>query len=199
MERYNTAARHLNREALDWAKIAKYNFVEEFNILRYAREDVRPKKWSDGDAREAMKLHQRIKRAKEELERLNVEVRRLYTAIHDEHAHFKTTTRRLEADGRCEVMGAVEDRYRERMPINRSILLYIQEITEMIGYTGSRDLLGVRLGATGKSVPAEGLDKGVGKPTQLDDEGDGDAEEDDDEEDAQVGGVIDFLAEVASA
>ncbi|KAJ3504277.1 hypothetical protein NMY22_g17977 [Coprinellus aureogranulatus] len=199
VNRYNTAARHLGRDPLDWSKIAKYNFVEEFNLLRYARDDIRPKKWTDGDVREAMKLHQHIKRACEELDRVNIEVRRLYTVIHDEHALFEDVIEDLRGRGELELKGAVQEKYQDRRQINHAIIRYLEDITELEGYTGSKELLGVRQGAIARSPSVRKLQDIRGEPLEKDDDATGDAEEDDDEEDAQVGYVIDFLAEVAGS
>ena len=60
MEHYNAAAKELSppKETLDWKRIAEFNFVEEFSVLRDARQDVQKERWSDGEVRKMMKLHQ---------------------------------------------------------------------------------------------------------------------------------------------
>ncbi|TEB39060.1 hypothetical protein FA13DRAFT_1619949 [Coprinellus micaceus] len=154
--RYNEATRQLDPPGphLDWTQIAKYNFVEEFSLLRSARRDIRPERWSDGEVREAMKLHQRIERAREEIVRLNVEVRQLYTAIHDEHILFAKVRLELERAGQYELLGALTDLVTERKGVNMSILRYLEDIKGLHGYSGSKDLLGLRQGATARDEGA---------------------------------------------
>ncbi|KAF6754506.1 hypothetical protein DFP72DRAFT_1068533 [Ephemerocybe angulata] len=194
--RYNNAAAELDPPAqtLDWTKIAKYNFVEEFNLLRQARKDVQPGPWSDGEVREAMKLHQKIKRAGEEIVRLNVEMRRLFTSIHDEHALFAKVQQNLSDLGQYQLLGALNDFVIERRRVNRSLVSYLDEIKTFDGYTGSQDLLGLRRGTVRQSSDAVSgdLDK-VEEGTA--DEYISDSEGEDEEEAAQRGGVIDFVAE----
>ena len=59
--------------------------LAEFDILRDAREDVREYPWAKRLNRQAMNLHFNILRAREEIERLNVEIPRLFTWLIDRH------------------------------------------------------------------------------------------------------------------
>ncbi|KAJ3514979.1 hypothetical protein NMY22_g14574 [Coprinellus aureogranulatus] len=196
--RYNSAARELDPPGpeLDWTKIAKYNFVEEFTVLRNTRRDIQTERWSDGEVREAMKLHQRIKRAQEEIGRLNIEMKRLFTSIHDEHLLFARVQRELEDSKQHQLLGALKDFATHRRRVNRVILRYLREIQGFEGYTGDKNLLGVRRGT---ACEAEGM-----QPVEEDDVGtvyvdasDSDSEGEGDEEVVQRGGVIDFISEVA--
>jgi hypothetical protein len=143
-----------------------------------------------------MKLHQRIERAREEIVRLNVEVRRLYTAIHDEHILFAKVRLELERAGQYELLGALTDLVTERKGVNMSILRYLEDIKGLHGYSGSKDLLGLRQGATardegagpmGRETPSEGRDEDIDSGSEAEDE----------EEIAQRGGVLDFISEMA--
>lgn len=195
--RYNDAARHLEPPApeLDWTQIAKYNFVEEFTLLRSARRGVQPGRWSDGEVREAMKLHQRIKRAQEEIERLNIEMKRLYTAIHDEHLLFARVQRELELSNQHHLLGALKDFALQRRRINQTIVRYLREVRDLDGYTGAKNLLGLRRGTTRESgEPASGEGE-VG--ADVDDVAESDSECEEEEEIVQRGGVLDFISEVA--
>ena len=72
--RYNRAVVALGRsDTLDFARAAQYNFVEEFELLKHSHADLTGVRWKEPRIREAMKRHQRIKRAHEEIERLHVE------------------------------------------------------------------------------------------------------------------------------
>ena len=143
-----------------------------------------------------MKLHQRIEQAREEIARLNIEVCRLYTAIHDEHVHFARVRAELKQAKEYELLGALSDFVSKRQAVNNSILRYLEEITALDGYSGERELLGLRLGApprTGGDV----LMRGGGVTDGLQDDSDSGSEAEDEEEIAQRGGVIDFISEIS--
>jgi hypothetical protein len=65
VQAYNTAALALSPPhlTLDWSKVSHYAFLEEFNILRDTRNDIREKKWADLAIRKTLKQHQKVKRA----------------------------------------------------------------------------------------------------------------------------------------
>ncbi|PCH40550.1 hypothetical protein WOLCODRAFT_68845 [Wolfiporia cocos MD-104 SS10] len=88
--RYNQCAAQLipSRPALSWTDIMDMVSVADFDLLRDAREDIRMQPWTQRINRRAMNLYFNIKRAHEEVERLNVEIRRLLTFMYDEHADY---------------------------------------------------------------------------------------------------------------
>jgi hypothetical protein len=61
-----------------------YGFLAEFDLLRHSRDDVRERTWAKPACREATIKYLTRARAQEDILRLDVELRRLYTAIHDE-------------------------------------------------------------------------------------------------------------------
>jgi hypothetical protein len=92
---YNAAAASLEtpRPALDWSHVSNFNFLEEFTLLQDTRNDIRAKPWCKPAIREAMKLRHRLTRAREEIDRLNVEIRRLHTAIRGSRSNDRLLTR----------------------------------------------------------------------------------------------------------
>ncbi|KAJ7175579.1 hypothetical protein C8R46DRAFT_1160840 [Mycena filopes] len=87
---YNEAAALLvpPRERLTFAEVLQTTSIAEFDILRDTWEDIRLQPWTQPARREAMVLHFGIKRAKEEIRRLNVEITRLLTFLVDEHIDY---------------------------------------------------------------------------------------------------------------
>ncbi|KAG2112534.1 uncharacterized protein F5147DRAFT_744450 [Suillus discolor] len=94
---YNTQAAALNppRPKISWKDIADYGFLGEFDLLRYSRNDIRSSDWSKPGHREATTKFFKLCRACEEITRLNVEVCRLHTSIHDEELHMFTVIQEL--------------------------------------------------------------------------------------------------------
>jgi hypothetical protein len=90
LEAYNSAAAQLNppRESLTWAKLMDATTLADFDLLRDSRQDIRQQPWTQPSRREAMNLYFGIKRAKEEILRLNIEIRRLLTFMIDDHHDF---------------------------------------------------------------------------------------------------------------
>ena len=89
LDRYNTQAARLNppRSTLSWEEIVDYTFIREFDLLRHSRDDIRSVSWAQPACREATLKFFKLCRAREELTRLNVEIRWLRTWIHDESSH----------------------------------------------------------------------------------------------------------------
>ena len=90
---YNAQAAMLNppRPPVLWKDITQYTFLGEFDLLRHMRDDVRECIWAKPAVREATAKFFKLCRVKEEITRLNVEVRRLRTAIHDEEKEVSQT------------------------------------------------------------------------------------------------------------
>ncbi|KAF7377870.1 hypothetical protein MSAN_00210600 [Mycena sanguinolenta] len=89
---YNTAAATLEslRPPLEWEMVVEYAFL------------------CRGSGCAAMDLHFKIKRAKEEIKQLNVEIRRLCTYMHDEDTFLAYHARRLRDDHQPQLAHQVE-------------------------------------------------------------------------------------------
>ncbi|TFK67055.1 hypothetical protein BDN72DRAFT_749260, partial [Pluteus cervinus] len=90
IERYNTQAARLvpPRDPLTWKQIADTAFLGNFDVLKDMGIDVGTHPWTKTTRRTAATSYFKICRSREELTRLNVEIRRLLTSISDE----ETTT-----------------------------------------------------------------------------------------------------------
>ena len=99
---YNEAATRLTppRPCLDIAQVLDYVFIGQFDLLRDSCHNVLEKPWTCAAEHEAASLYFKIQRAREEISRLNVEVRRLWTFMADEEAYLRKHIRRLEVVNR---------------------------------------------------------------------------------------------------
>ncbi|KAF8185649.1 hypothetical protein BJ912DRAFT_797325, partial [Pholiota molesta] len=90
LKQYNDAASLLTppREPLTWSTVLKAATVADFDLLRDTRTDIRYLPWTEPPRREATMYYFGIKRAKEELVRLNVEITRLLTFMFDTHIDY---------------------------------------------------------------------------------------------------------------
>ncbi|KAG2742983.1 hypothetical protein P692DRAFT_20850760 [Suillus brevipes Sb2] len=97
LDRYNAAALSLTppRRTLKWDEVIEYAFLADFDLLCDARQDISQHPWATPAARQATDLYFKMCRAKEEVLRLNNEIRRLVTYIHDEEHYLKDSNTHL--------------------------------------------------------------------------------------------------------
>ncbi|KZT06567.1 uncharacterized protein LAESUDRAFT_759387 [Laetiporus sulphureus 93-53] len=76
VDTYNALAVKMTppRPTLDWNKVTHYTFLEEFNLLRDTGNILHEKPWAHPAVCAVMKQANRLARAHEELEHLNVEI-----------------------------------------------------------------------------------------------------------------------------
>ena len=98
VDEYNSVAAPLGRRTLDWSEVSHVRYIEEFALLRETRPEVSEKPWISNSGRLALQKYRRIKRAREEITRLNVEVRRLHTTILDESITMNQVLARLREE-----------------------------------------------------------------------------------------------------
>ncbi|KIY53196.1 hypothetical protein FISHEDRAFT_11910, partial [Fistulina hepatica ATCC 64428] len=85
LERYNTAAKSLAppRPTLTWTTVIEQVQLGELALLQHSRHDIRTLPWTQPLNREAARLYFKIKRAREEIIRRNVEIQRQVTFMLD--------------------------------------------------------------------------------------------------------------------
>ncbi|RDB25799.1 hypothetical protein Hypma_006601 [Hypsizygus marmoreus] len=206
VKQYNEHAVPLNRPTLDWTKVSHYSFLDEFNLLRDTRSNVREKPWADPVIRETMRKYQRLQRVKEEIVRCNIEIRRLHTSIVDEVCFFDTVTRSLSDDHNADPLNIeIEDFIRLRMAMNSMLLARIAQTQSLPGFTG--DLTpGVRKGSVNPgattsttSLSAQSADTGMdsqsdSRSAELSDDEDNEL---DDASMGDLGGLVDFVSNIS--
>lgn len=191
---YNAAAQALDppRPTLDWSRVSHYSFLEEFELLRGSRQDIQDKRWAELAVRETMKQNLRIKRAKEEVERCNIEIRRVSTAIVDEHHMFDIHLARLQ-DKANPIYGAVLEHVELRRKVNFQILAHFEMTYALKGFTGNQ-IPGV---CKGSFQPPQSSVLVNAAMTELDkdDEDDGDFEISN-EGSGDIGGLVDYISQL---
>ncbi|KAJ7016692.1 hypothetical protein C8F04DRAFT_1215408 [Mycena alexandri] len=95
---YNTAAKSIvpAGRQLSWSEVIEYAFLADFDLLRKPAElgEVRP--WSTPAARLLLDKYFKIQRAREEIRRCNIEIRRVITSIRDEKAFLTAKENELQ-------------------------------------------------------------------------------------------------------
>lgn len=135
LKEYNLQAAALRqpRPALTWPKIVEMANLGEFDLLRDAREGIHTLFWAQPANREAAWLHQNIKRAKEERDRLNIEIIRLLTKMLDDHVDYQLTVPKSNPELACEL----SKRWKYQQLVNEILVDYLVKTSQLSGFTGS--------------------------------------------------------------
>ncbi|KAF8181115.1 hypothetical protein K438DRAFT_1601881 [Mycena galopus ATCC 62051] len=148
IERYNDAAAGLEppMPSVSWEQVVEYAFLADFDILRDTRAEVQSKPWSRPAYRLAMDRYFKTLRTREEIKRLNIEIRQVVTWIRDENRFLGRMERNLR-----EPAGKSEEQIEEDMHMAVQVRLYrerrgrfdaghlerFQKLAQTPGFTGS--------------------------------------------------------------
>lgn len=137
LDRYNAAARALRppRTTLKWDDVVEYAFLSDFNLLRDTRQDIWSRQWATPAGRLALDTHFKILRAREEINRLNIEIWRVATHIRDEDLFLRAQANALRLTAphlahQITVYRMVRGRF------NSHHICRIKEIAALTGFTG---------------------------------------------------------------
>ncbi|KAI5991218.1 hypothetical protein EDD15DRAFT_2388647 [Pisolithus albus] len=146
------------RLQITWKEIVDYSILGEFDLLRQSRNDIRQENWAKPAHCEAMIKYFRLCRAREEVTRVEVEVRRLHTAIHDEEQEVRETIHRLMQTNPA--LGLeLERRHRYRRNINVLLISRLNQIETSVGYSGRKGIGRQPIGQNSDgSLPANDAD-----------------------------------------
>ncbi|KAF8195266.1 hypothetical protein K438DRAFT_1469056, partial [Mycena galopus ATCC 62051] len=118
---------------LTFAEVIRTTLLAEFNILRDMRQDIRLLPWTQLAHREAMALHFGIKRAKEEIRRLNVEITRLLTFLIDEHIdYYRAIAANLIVNP--SLAAELQTRWRHASQVSSAIGRRIAQTSRLVGF-----------------------------------------------------------------
>ncbi|KAG1853525.1 hypothetical protein F4604DRAFT_1686334 [Suillus subluteus] len=138
LEKYNQLAivQTPPQEVIEYSEVASYAWLGEFDLLKHSRHCILEKPWTSKGNREVANNFFKIQRAREEIQRLNVEVARLSAWVDHEDAHLKSTFKSLvESDPT--LLHEISCMYEERRRVNDVHRKRIQAIRDLPGYCGS--------------------------------------------------------------
>ncbi|KAI9057832.1 hypothetical protein FKP32DRAFT_1615023 [Trametes sanguinea] len=152
---YNARAAELSppRDELLWADVLDMSTLADFDLLRETRQDIRAKPWAKPAHRRAMNLYFNIKRAHEEVNRLNIEMRRLFTYLLDEHADYHTAVSACLATD-APLAHELRQRWRYQEVISTRTVRQLVRASNLPGFTGKLEG-GHRIGrgSRGDAIP----------------------------------------------
>ncbi|KAG1726723.1 uncharacterized protein EDB91DRAFT_1339607 [Suillus paluster] len=135
---YNSIASSMYppRQTLKWEDVVEYVFLADFDLLRDTRMDVSQHPWSSAAARRAMDLYFKMCRAREEIERLDIEVRRLVTYIRDEERYLRECEDQLK-DTSTALTHQIAIHRNTRGRFNSRHLKRLYNISKLPGFSGT--------------------------------------------------------------
>ncbi|KAI0310821.1 hypothetical protein OF83DRAFT_1030987, partial [Amylostereum chailletii] len=137
LERYNELAKQQKppRQVLEYADIANYGWLGEFELLKESRGDILEKAWSKPANREAATKHFKIVRSQEEITRLNVEARRLQAWIDYEDGAVQAVSSSL-SDSKPYLAAHIAASNENRRHLNAFHRKRLRQLYMLAGYTG---------------------------------------------------------------
>lgn len=135
---YNTIAEamHPPRQMLKWEEVVEYAFLADFDLLRDTRADISQQPWSSPAACSAMDLYFKMCRVQEEIQRLNVEVRRLVTYIRDEDKYLRTCEDQLKVTSPA-IAHQIAIHRNTQGRFNSRHLRQLHDISKLPGFNGT--------------------------------------------------------------
>jgi len=141
LTKYNQQAQRLTpiRSTLSWVQVVDYGFLGEFDLLRNSRTDVRSEEWAKPGNRELTTRYMELSRAREEIDRLNVEIKRLRTYMHYEAQDHEDAVSRVLAKDPA-LAAEIARRWALRRAVNTLHEQHLGQVFALPGFSGSTDL-----------------------------------------------------------
>jgi hypothetical protein len=136
LDKYNKAAKALNCDQLTMSEVTKMTSIADFHLLGETRDDIRNARWTRHDAREATQLYFRVKRACEEVERLNVEMKHQITYMIEEHTLYSQVCARIRKQNTYLVAYLDKER-KHRDEIFAHVTTHLLKTSRLQGFMGS--------------------------------------------------------------
>ncbi|QRV88505.1 hypothetical protein RhiJN_16523 [Ceratobasidium sp. AG-Ba] len=139
VNRVNSLAKTLNLDQpqIIFEEVLSHQFLAEFDFLRLCREDVRKQRWAQRGVRDAIDARLRIRRAKAERTRVEIEARRLATFIADEEEQLHLLANQLDSTGQflqaCQVRSYAE----RQMALNVQNKVWLDKLFSSLHYDGN--------------------------------------------------------------
>ncbi|EEB91478.1 hypothetical protein MPER_10151 [Moniliophthora perniciosa FA553] len=185
LNEYNSARSKLKppRPHLDWKDVLDYSYLSEFDFLHDTRSDVREKPWAKPAARELMTKAFKLLRAEEELDRLHVEIKRLFTYMKEEDEYLKSV-RDCYQFGDPALAFQIDVFRQQRGRFNKLHRMRLRSIRKLKGFDPRNSNffhpgVGVRQQTLGDTL---GRDFGDGDGSESEDDGEDNASEGEEEE-----------------
>ena len=118
--------------------------IADFDLLCDTRTDIRCLPWTEPSRREATSYYFGIKRAREEVVRLNVEITRLLTVMYDTHVDYYCAVQRYMIED-PPLAHSLSRHWQYQDRVNESVVRKLVQASQLCGFTGKLSI-GSRIG-----------------------------------------------------
>ena len=139
LERYNKLAVKQSplRPTLQYSEVLSYATLGDFDLLKHSRHEVLARPWSNTMHRQMAVKYFKLLRAREEITRLNVEVRQLQAWVDSEATEIKQIATELSAQN-PPLSAELQVLFHRQHRVNNQHQLWLQRIYDLEGYSGVR-------------------------------------------------------------
>lgn len=123
-------------------------FLSEFDFLRDTRQDVRSRPWARPGMRILLQEYHRCLRAREEIIRLNLEIRRVRQWVRTDEASLMSAIHATTESGDAGLAYELKRRRKRQMQVHATICQKLDETERLHGYSGA-------MGQAHTQAPAE--------------------------------------------
>ncbi|EGO04368.1 hypothetical protein SERLA73DRAFT_43524, partial [Serpula lacrymans var. lacrymans S7.3] len=120
---------------LEYSEVINYATLGEFALLKHSRHNLLQKPWAIPTNREMTTKHYKVLRAREEIVRLNVEIRQLQAWIDYKDRHMQATTDMIKVTEPL-IAAELQMVHREQCRINSIHWARLHHIYKLDGYSG---------------------------------------------------------------
>ncbi|KAI6036168.1 hypothetical protein BKA83DRAFT_4041721, partial [Pisolithus microcarpus] len=131
-----TLAMQLPHQMLHWEQVVEYAFLADFDLLRDTHKDISQRPWANPSACFALDTYFKMCQAEEEIECLNVEIRRVITYMRDEE-HFLRTCKEKISNIHPTLGHQVSQCHKLHSQFNGSHLKHLHDIAMLPGFSGT--------------------------------------------------------------
>ncbi|KAJ8092616.1 hypothetical protein PM082_006941 [Marasmius tenuissimus] len=139
LDEYNETASAMNppRPRLDWKDILEMVTLADFDLLKDTHLDLTNVAWAQPLNRESIRLYFGLKRAREEITRLNVEIRRLISFMIDNYADHVHAFEQAIEQGNDQLAMELSERMTVMNEIDGHIAIRLVQTSELKGFSGT--------------------------------------------------------------
>ena len=157
LERYNKLAAKQSppRPVLQYSEALSYAALGDFDLLKHSRHHVLARPWSNTMHRQMAVKYFKLLRAQEEINRLNVEVRRLQAWVDNETMEIERIATEISAQSPL-LSAELRALFHHQQRVNNQHQLRLQRIYDLEGYSGVRPVVGHERGGEDEDEEPEG-------------------------------------------
>ncbi|KAG9092876.1 hypothetical protein FRC06_011763, partial [Ceratobasidium sp. 370] len=148
LARYNKAAMAVKRETLGFKELTDHAYLANFDFLKYSEHGAQDAEWSRPVNRRCVEAWQKIERAREEITRLNIEIRRVYTHLRDEEDFLAHQYNSIKSSQPA-LAHALLARMQLAVRANQRIRRDLESISSLKGFTGKLEYGRAKVPMTG--------------------------------------------------